>query len=116
MRRSLLIACALLLLISGLLAKQERAGIQKHRHLDSGKALSEMITQIRNSIVQIQATFPNGKSIGTGFFVGTEGIVVTARHVIYPIGNITPNQILVGISIPPIKSKIITMVASFRGF
>lgn len=73
--------------------------------------LSEMIERVRSSIVQVKTNF----GTGTGFFVGEEGIVITARHVVYrdPGNKATvASQIVVLLRIPTAPN----IVASFSGW
>jgi putative serine protease PepD len=73
-----------------------------------------MVDQIRNEVVRVEVTFSNGKSTGTGFFINTDGMVVTARHVVYPPGISEPaKKIIIQLRMPTIESKTINVLASW---
>src|ERR1019366_144706 len=78
----------------------------------SQPSLSDLIDCVRSSIVQIQTEF----GTGTGFLVGEEGYVITARHVVYqPATGPTPaSTIAVLIRIPTTTTSPI-ILASFPG-
>jgi len=57
--------------------------------------LSEAINRIRPSIVQIRYS---QSPIGTGFFVDSRGLVITARHVIR--NQMAPSQMTIGLAMP----------------
>jgi S1-C subfamily serine protease len=58
---------------------------EKHKHLTT---LAEKIDATRPSVVRVTC----GQSHGTGFFVNSDGYVITASHVVTgPDGNIVPN-------------------------
>src|SRR2546422_6372446 len=47
-----------------------------------GRLMASTASQIKPSIVRIQAQAPGGNSIGTGFLVSKEGHVITCWHVV----------------------------------
>jgi S1-C subfamily serine protease len=97
---------------------QERSTNQIARRSDATpKNLTEMVTTIKDCVVRVTARFPNGVSSGTGFIVNTDGIVITAKHVIYPFGpSVAPQDIEIGIRLPTVKGnlKILSSWQIFR--
>jgi S1-C subfamily serine protease len=83
----------------------------------STKNLAEMIQQVRNCIVRIEVDFPNDTSTGTGFFVNTDGMVVTAMHVIYPLGKAhPPDRIRAEVRIPTYQNEGLTILTGWRDY
>jgi S1-C subfamily serine protease len=65
----------------------------------------------------VEVTFPTGTSTGTGFLINTDGVVVTARHVIYPPGvTQPPSEIKVEIRMPTVNTERIKIIASWSDF
>ena len=91
MRRSITFVAAVLALT---IAIQAQTGARSKKSLAQhvpDKDLSTMIDQIRNSVVKIEVNFQNNyTSTGTGVFINTDGMIITARHVIYPPGISQP--------------------------
>jgi putative serine protease PepD len=90
---------------------------QKQHSVPPTKSLADMVDTVRNCVVRVEVNFPTGTSIGTGFLINTDGLVVTARHVIYPPGMAQPpSKIRAEIRVPTINSAQIKIVASWNDF
>jgi len=111
----IVLVALLIVICAGLQAFQSRKPLQPK----NSASLPDLISQIRGSIVEVRAMFQGGgSSTGTGFIINNDGVVVTARHVIHPIGNPQePQSISIGVRVPTIEdANGNTITGSFHGF
>jgi S1-C subfamily serine protease len=111
-----IVTAAVLVITVSAIAQNQSSGRVQHR-VSSPKSLADMVDAVRNCIVRVEVSFPTATSTGTGFLINTDGVVVTARHVIYPRGiSQPPTKIKVEIRMPTINSEHIKMIASWNVF
>ena len=117
--RRLFVAAVLIITVGAIAQSQSQS--QSPRRVQhtapSPKGLADMVDANRNCIVRVVVNFPTVTSTGTGFMVNTDGVVVTARHVIYPPGvSQPPGKITAEIRVPTINTARLKLLASWSDF
>lgn len=81
-------------------------------------SLPDMIDRARDQVVQVSAYLtPSVTSRGTGFFVNTDGVVVTALHVVLPSGpSQPPAKITISLRVPTLESGVVRSLGSWHVF
>lgn len=91
--------------------------------------LSQSVDRLRNAIVQIGVTTTHSmdeikhdpslkhyehKTLGTGFFVNSDGYVITANHVVADIKTDKHTRITVGVAAPHVESAGVKIAENFK--